>query len=116
MPELRFRKYLIVAFAIALFVSAALWAGIFFAIMNSRVWVGLQTIMGYGTMASFENNMGNWVAVQVVFYAILAFFGLTMASWILKDRAIVEDLYEENMQLRKEIDEIKRKTEEHNWK
>ena len=107
---MRIRTYLIVAFAISLFAIAVLLADLFFAIMGSRVWIAWRNMgISEGTMASFEENIGSWVAAQITLYAILAMFGLTMASWILKDRAILEHLYEENTRLRKEIDEVKTK-------
>jgi hypothetical protein len=110
------RKYMIEVFAIALFVSVVVWAGIYSVIMDSRVWVGFHTVNGESLANSFENNLGNWVAVQMIIYAILACFGLTMASWIFRDRAIVEDLREENVQLRKEISKVKSKAEEDSMK
>ena len=107
---MRVRIYLTVAFAASLFVTVSLLPSIFSAIMDSRVWIAWRNMgISEDTMASFQKNIGNWVGAQIILYTILALFGLTMVSWILKDRASIEYLYDENIRLREEIDEIKTK-------
>jgi hypothetical protein len=108
MHELEIRKYLTMAFAVSLFVTIIIRVEIFSVIMNSRAWVGLWNA-GITKYTSFEEDVGRGVTVQMIFYMILTFLGLTMAYWILKDREIVGRLNEQNMRLHKEIDEIKTK-------
>jgi len=108
MLELRVRTHLIVVFALSLLLMVVVCVGILSAIMNSRVWLALRNMgISEATMASLETNIGLLMAAQMVSYAILGFFGLTLAYWTLKNKETVEHLELEILALQRKIDEIK---------